>query len=120
MKKIYMVFLFLLLLTSVFSQSFTNLVFYTEDFPPFSFLSDKKIQGISVDVLYKLIEKSNVNRTDINLQLIPWARAYRYLQNTPMTCLFTTSRTPAREGLFYWVGPINTSKLVLIGKKLII
>ena len=49
------------------------------------------------------------------IQIYPWARAYREIQDTNNTVVFTMSRTKEREKMFQWVGPIVESDWILVG-----
>jgi len=40
------------------------------------------------------------------ISVVPWARGYHTVQQTPNTALFATIRNAEREPLFQWVGPI--------------
>jgi len=40
------------------------------------------------------------------IDVFPWARAYTMASTTPDVVLFATTRTPEREPLFRWIGPI--------------
>jgi polar amino acid transport system substrate-binding protein len=39
-----------------------------------------------------------------------WLDAYAIVQYLPNSALFNMTRTPEREALFQWVGPISTSR----------
>ena len=87
----------------------------TEDYPPYNF-PDKngKPTGISVDIVREIIKKTK----DIdNITILPWARAYHKIQTEKNQVLFSTTRTPQREKLFKWVGPIATNTWVFYTKK---
>jgi polar amino acid transport system substrate-binding protein len=58
---------------------------------------------------------SKLNRKNFKFQ--PWARGYRLTLNNNNTMLFSTTRTPQREELFKWVGPIYKARIGLIAKK---
>lgn len=47
----------------------------------------------------------------------PWKRAYAVALERKDACVFLTTRTPEREKLFKWVGPIRESEWVLAGRK---
>jgi polar amino acid transport system substrate-binding protein len=51
------------------------------------------------------------------LQVLPWPRAYKRLENEPGTVLFAMTRTAQREKLIKWVGPISTARNVLVARK---
>ena len=52
-----------------------------------------------------------------NVKSLPWKRGYKYLSDEPDVVLFTVTRTPHRENLFKWAGPIITSNLVFFAKR---
>ncbi|WP_339720390.1 ABC transporter substrate-binding protein [uncultured Paraglaciecola sp.] len=92
-----------------------QVTFYTESYPPANFMKDNKLAGISIDSL-KLMW-ADLGLPEQNVLMVPWARGYRNVLKTPNTALFTMSRTPAREKLFKWVGPLFKSVHVLMAKK---
>ncbi|POZ63844.1 hypothetical protein [Chromobacterium alticapitis] len=47
---------------------------------------------------------------DYRIEMQPWARAYNLAQIDPRACLFSTTRTPGREKLFVWIGPLLTKR----------
>jgi polar amino acid transport system substrate-binding protein len=48
--------------------------------------------------------------------MLPWERAYDMAQKDANTCVYATTRTPPREALFKWVGPLVSNKWVLYAK----
>lgn len=94
-----------------------NLAYITEQFPPFNYQEDGKLQGISVDLLEKMLGHMNttLNRSDI--ELLPWAQGYQMALQNNNTIIFSTGRIPEREALFKWVGPISSIKVVLFASK---
>lgn len=92
-----------------------EVTFYTEYYPPANYMENDKLVGISVDSLRLMWADLGINEQ--NLFLVPWTRGYRNVLKTPNTALFTMSRTPAREHLFKWVGPLFKSVHVLMAKK---
>jgi len=107
----------LILSPFVAAQSVDELILMTEPGPPYNFLADGKIQGISVDTLALMLQKAGSKLTRNDIKIMPWARAYHDTLYTPNTCLFSTTRTEERESLFKWVGPFGNFKIVLIAKK---
>lgn len=97
------------------------LVLLTENLPPFSmaasggnFAKDADVQGISSDTVRAMCEKAGQE-----CQLIlrfPWDRLYKQALDNKGYGLFSTIRTPEREALFKWVGPIAVSDWVLLAK----
>lgn len=89
-----------------------NLIYITEQFPPFSYQEDGKLQGISVDLLEKMLDmNTTLNRSEI--KLLPWDQGYQMALADNNTVIFSTGRIPEREALFKWVGPISSIKVVL-------
>ncbi len=91
------------LVVSVNAQTFS---IYTEFSVDSSYIdeSDNKLKGFSVEIVREIMKKLNINS---EIQLVPWARGYNYLENDENTILFATARTPERENKFKWVGPIT-------------
>lgn len=84
----------------------------TEEWPPISFEENNKAQGFAVEV----VEQIQALTKDKNpIQVVPWARGYRELQNQPNVVLFTVMRTEEREKMFTLLGPIGISEVALYG-----
>ena len=82
---------------------------YTELLAPNSYYigsgAERKIVGSSVDIVNE-IQKRNGYTDKINMST--WVDAYSTVLYLPNSALLATSRTPEREKLFQWVGPIDT------------
>lgn len=102
---------------SSFAQSAEGLTYLTENYAPFNFVDDGTKQGISIDLLEKVFQQMGVNKTRADIQVLPWAKAYATVQDTPQTVLFAMTRTKTREPLFKWAGPIAPNRSVLIARK---
>ena len=76
---------------------------YTEHWPPYNFEEAGKVKGIATDMLRAICTDA---RLTCNVRVVPWARGYKIVSNTPNTVLFTTARKASREKEFLWVGPI--------------
>lgn len=85
----------------------------TEHNPPFNFWDDKRITGISTDILMEMGRRAGV---PLNIQMLPWARAYQSALSTPDTCVYSTVRMPEREASFKWIGPLATNKWALFAR----
>ncbi len=101
----------------VHSQNVDNLILLTEQFPPFNYADDGQLKGISVDLLEIILAMVGSKLTKEDVQLLPWARAYRDALEKKNTVLFMTNRNALRENLFKWVGPIISTEFGLIAKK---
>lgn len=81
--------------------------FYTEHYPPLTFRNSYgEISGFGTDIVHEMM-KRNQSFHDIKLSL--WSNGYNLALHQPNFCLFTMDRTPIRETLFQWVGPIGTN-----------
>lgn len=109
--------------TLLFSVTFANaaslssLNYLTEEYPPYNFSEDGVVKGISVDLLIEAAHHSGVVLSNKDITIQPWARAYRDALVKPNVALFSMTRTPSRETLFKWVGPISKTRVVVLAKK---
>jgi polar amino acid transport system substrate-binding protein len=78
---------------------------YTEDYRPMSFVENGKLTGMAVEVVELLAQRTGETP---RIEVVPWTRGYNKLQHEADSGLFATVRTPQREPLFQWVGPIAT------------
>jgi polar amino acid transport system substrate-binding protein len=88
-------------------------VYITEQFPPFNYQEDGTLQGISVDLLEKMLGHVNTTLNSSEIKLLPWDQGYQMALQDNNTVIFSTGRIPEREALFKWVGPISSIKVVL-------
>ncbi len=107
----------LLWLSPVSAMAEARWTIVTEELPPYNFLQNTLVHGISADILLLLMEKAKISMNREDIQLLPWPRAYSMVQNKPGSMLFSTARTPQREKLFKWVGPITDLTIGLIALK---
>jgi polar amino acid transport system substrate-binding protein len=80
----------------------------TEHMPPYSYREDGQPQGVLVDIVRHLCL---MTQQPDNIQVLPWSRAYQALRSDKNIGVFPTARTPEREDLFQWVGPLITDDL---------
>ncbi len=87
----------------------------TEEYPPFNMLDErtKEPTGITVD---KVVELMNRAHEPFTITAYPWPRAYQMALQTDNTCVFSTSRTPEREALFTWIGPLAKSDWAIFAR----
>lgn len=98
------------------AETIDDLLLITEEYAPVNFERDGRVQGIAVDVLVEMLALTGSRQGRDDIRLWPWARGYLTVQNQPNTLLFAMSRTPERESLFRWVGPIMSLHMSLIGR----
>ena len=94
-----------------------NIRFITENSPPYNYVDDGKLVGSSVDLLIEVFRLIGSFKARGDIELHPWARGYHIVQEEPGTVLFSTRRSPERESLFRWVGPVAISPVVLMARK---
>lgn len=107
---IFQLFLFTFVWTQVYSSEKTFDV-YTEDFPPYNFKEGNEIKGISSDIVKELFKRTGYQP---NFKHTSWTDAYQTAQKKEHSLLYSVTRSPSRENLFQWVGPIVPIKLVLL------
>ncbi len=78
----------------------------TEDLVPFNFMENNEVTGFTTEIVERLLEKTKIKPERGKILLWPWKRAYQTALEEKNVLLFTTTRTPEREKLFKWVGPI--------------
>lgn len=98
-------------------EAIETIQLYTEEKPPNNFLGKKKkneITGIATEIVEKIFKISNIN---YNIEIIPWARGYDLTLKNKNIGLYSAARTPEREKLFKWVGPLVDNNWVFLAKK---
>lgn len=86
----------------------------TEEYPPITFTRDGKVTGLGTEIVEEI--QRRVGSTS-RIGVVPWARAYQAALSQANVALFTTMRTPEREALFRWVGPLTTVKAGLYARR---
>jgi polar amino acid transport system substrate-binding protein len=83
-----------------------QLHFYTEEYPPVTFSRSGKATGLGTEIVEEIMHRLG---TTAPIEVVPWARGYKYASSMPNVGLFATTRTAEREKLFKWVGPIAST-----------
>jgi polar amino acid transport system substrate-binding protein len=98
-----------------------SVVLLTENYPPYNmaingknFAPDDNIDGIAADIVREMFKRAGIKYA-LSLRF-PWDRIYNLALEKPGYGVFSTTRTPAREALFKWVGPIGPNNWVLLAK----
>lgn len=94
-----------------------NLTYYTEQLPPYNYMDNGTLKGVSIDLLEAITEKMGKKVTREEIHLVSWTEGYQAALTRNNTVLFVTARTPEREQSFKWVGPIYSDKYVLFAKR---
>ncbi len=80
------------------------LAIYTEENPPQNYRDDTgSVTGSSFDMVEAMME---IIEREEPVTLTTWNDGYDQVLLAPNSMIFSTTRTPARESLFHWVGPI--------------
>lgn len=91
-----------------------SMAIYCEEDRPLQFYDqDRQLTGLSIEVLHEI--QLRVGNKD-KVQVVPWSRGMDKLNNDPNTILLTMARTPEREALYQWIGPITSVEYMLYGK----
>jgi len=106
-----------LLFTTLNAVVLDNFVIMTEQYPPYNFEQNGLLKGIATDIMVEMFKRDGSKKTIKDIQLLPWARGYKDVQDKPNTILFAMTRSAEREKMFKWVGPISPTKIVLHAKK---
>lgn len=98
-----------------------SVVLLTENYPPYNmaingknFAPDDNIDGISADIVREMFKRAGIKYA-LSLRF-PWDRIYNLALEKPNYGVFSTARTPAREALFKWVGPIGPDDWIMLAK----
>jgi polar amino acid transport system substrate-binding protein len=85
----------------------------TEISAPYSMREGERVIGIGTDMVREILDRSGVA---YSIDVLPWKRAYTEALERPDGCVFSTTRTPEREPLFKWIGPIGDAEWVLMAR----
>lgn len=82
----------------------------TEELPPYNMTVGGKITGFSTEIVEAVMKETGV---EAPIQVMPWARAYDRALSVPNVLIYSIARTPEREPLFQWIGPIGPTNWYL-------
>ncbi len=85
----------------------------TEHSPPSSMLDGQRVVGYNSDKVREMLTRAGFKH---NMELLPWKRAYTQAIRQGDSCVYATTRTPEREPLFKWVGPIDQGEWILFAR----
>jgi polar amino acid transport system substrate-binding protein len=86
----------------------------TEEYPPVTFMKDGRPAGFVTDMVREIAARQGVPD---NIRLTSWKNAYNLALLHPKVVLFSAERTPEREKLFQWVGPVGKNSAMLYARK---
>ncbi len=92
-----------------------NIQLIIQEFAPYGYTNPKtkEIQGYLTEKVQEMIKRTGATSSISSTSL---ARGLRATKTETNTCLLNLRRTPDRENLFAWVGPLTTTDWVLYGK----
>lgn len=89
--------------SKIVSYDYKDYQIVTENYPPLSLMIEDKVTGGSTEIIQEIMKRNNIS---IPISLKPWDIAYQEALKNPNTIIYSIDKSPAREGLFKWVGPI--------------
>jgi len=79
----------------------------TEEMPPYNYSDENgEASGFSTEIVRELLKRAGLKAAGGKVRVLPWARAYKMIQEKKNVLLFSMTRSEKREKLFKWVGPI--------------
>jgi polar amino acid transport system substrate-binding protein len=114
MLRIFAFILWVCLIFPVTPSTAADLTIISEENPPFNFTENGRLTGVTTDVVREITRRIGIQKDTV---VLPWARGYKRLCNEPNVVLFTTARTPEREAMFHWVGPLYSVRLEFYARK---
>ncbi|WP_249975907.1 substrate-binding periplasmic protein [Vreelandella olivaria] len=85
----------------------------TEEYPPFNYRdSHGAVAGTATQLLRSALSQAGI---EARFRVLPWARAYTEATLRDYHCVYSTTRTEAREALFHWVGPLVVNEWSVFG-----
>jgi len=112
----FLVFLFGMPEISSAAQRLEDVVFLTENLPPYVYHDGKEATGLSIEVFHAALNAVGVDKKDVHVDVVPWARAYNEALHVTNSCTFMMVRNEKREKLFKWAGPVVDFNLVFASK----
>lgn len=86
------------------AQSIPTINLYAENLPPNNYLNEQgQITGEATKKVKAIMEHAGL---DYNIQVYPWARAYKLARDNAYAGVFSMMRSKQREPYFRWICPI--------------
>ena len=87
----------------------------TEDYPPYNFVDkDSNVTGQSTEIVEAILDKTGAQA---DIEVMPLSEGLALAQKGPNVVIYSLNRTPQREELFKWVGPIGNYEQAFYAKK---
>lgn len=91
-----------------------ELTILTENLPPLNYVDNNVLVGPSVEIVREIQRRVG---SEEEIQVYPWARAYKMALEDENVILFGMTYTKVRHDKFKWVGPLATKRDILVAKK---
>lgn len=87
----------------------------TLSYPPYEFEQNEAVKGVAVDIVTEAFRRT---RRDVQISILPWARALEEVRSGNASGIFTIYKTPERETyLSYTEEPLLTQAVALFSLK---
>jgi ABC-type amino acid transport substrate-binding protein len=87
----------------------------TESYPPYNFVDkNNTVTGQSTEIVQVILEKTGMQAA---IEVMPLSEGLALAQKGPKVVIYSLNRTPQREELFKWVGPIGHYEQAFYAKK---
>jgi len=97
----------------ILGNGLSHMKYLTEGYYPYTFKKDGVPKGISVDILKYIFSRYNINVPDDHFIFGTWEDVYNRTQTQNGTAISVIARSPERENLFRWAGPIARTPIVI-------
>lgn len=93
-----------------------SVTIYTEIFPPYQVQASEggKITGLTTYIVKSIFDEIGIN---YSIQVLPWPRAYKMVENTENAFIYSMIRTPLRKDKFHWLFPLCQLNINIYKKK---
>ena len=88
-------------------------LYLATELPAYALREGEPAADIGTDMVREIMRRAGI---DYTIDLLPWKRAYTAALERPDACVYATTRTPERERLFKWAGPIAAADWVLMAR----
>ncbi len=86
----------------------------TEVYPPYNFVDkDNNVTGQSTEIVQAILEKTG---PETKIEVMPLSEGLALAEKGPGIVVYSLNRTPQRENLFKWVGPIGSYEQAFYAK----
>jgi len=88
----------------------------TEEYPPFNHQTPAGVGGTSTEIVLQVLRDLDMDIQRSDIELVPWAQAYKQTLEQKNTMIYSIVRVPQREDLFKWICPIGCLQVGLLAR----